>query len=620
MLSPDSDRAAIMAAETRTVAGGSARAVATSPMPAAIGRYQVVGRIGEGGMGVVYEAVDPELKRRVAVKVVRGAGGDAAGQGRLVREAQAMAQLSHASVVPVFDVGALAEADGGGVFIAMELVEGQTLRDWLKGAKRPWKAVVANLVAAGRGLAAAHAAGIVHRDFKPANVLVGMDGRVRVTDFGLARVDDAVFGESDAAGVDAGDGHVGTAPGAAARETRTGAIAGTPGYLAPEALDGVIDARGDQFAFCVSLYEGLYGERPFDAGSGEGRSPLVSMAEEVKRGAVREPPRGAKVPGWLRAMVLRGLAADPAARWPSMTALLDAIERVPRRRRQVLLVVVGVVITASVAAGASIVQERSASRAATTMRGVRRSTSSGVWDTATRCGDSAEARLRDGCGRRDLDDGVRAHRSATTRWSRRPPQSCRAHAAGAQGDLRHDDWDIAPVVSPDGKRFAFLRNAHRERRADVGRAYLRSWRGEEGGLRRISAVVVPQLGRHVWVPPNAHPILIDPDDGTVVADVVPPPGMIALVGVESPAGGLLAVLAVENGGGGLAYLAHGAEARRIVDAQELLRGSDGAVARWPCRARLTHARGRASGGDARQLRRQGDHAGRQRDPGHRPLS
>ncbi len=350
VLAPDSDRAAIMAAETRTVAGGSARAVATSPMPAAIGRYQVVGRIGEGGMGVVYEALDPELKRRVAVKVVRGAGGDAVGQGRLLREAQAMAQLSHASVVPVFDVGALAEADGGGVFIAMELVEGQTLRDWLKSTKRPWKAVVANLVAAGRGLAAAHAAGIVHRDFKPANVLVGMDGRVRVTDFGLARVDDAVFGESDAAGVDASDAHVGTAPGGAARETRTGAIAGTPGYLAPEALDGVIDARGDQFAFCVSLYEGLYGERPFDAGSGEGRSPLVSMAEEVKRGAVREPPRGAKVPGWLRAMVLRGLAADPAARWPSMTALLDAIERVPRRRRRLVAAFALVSVVAAFAA------------------------------------------------------------------------------------------------------------------------------------------------------------------------------------------------------------------------------------------------------------------------------
>jgi tetratricopeptide (TPR) repeat protein len=236
-----------------------------------------------------------------------------------------MAQLSHPSVVPVFDVGTVDEAGGGGVFIAMELVEGQTLRDWLKAARRPWKDVVKALVAAGRGLAAAHAAGIVHRDFKPANVLVGMDGRVRVTDFGLARVDDAVLGPDEA----------GEAGGVAGLTMRTAGIAGTPGYVAPEALDGVVDARGDQFAFCVSLYEALYGERPFAAGTGSGRSPLIELAEEVRRGAVKPAPRGARVPGWLRAIVVRGLSPAPERRWPTLAALLDEIERVPRRRRAI---------------------------------------------------------------------------------------------------------------------------------------------------------------------------------------------------------------------------------------------------------------------------------------------
>ncbi len=329
-----------MAAETRTAAGGPARAASVAGLPAKVGRYVVVGKLGEGGMGVVYEAMDPELKRRVAVKVVRGRGVAGVGQGALLREAQAMAQLSHPSVVPVFDVGTVDEAGGGGggVFIAMELVEGQTLRDWLKSARRPWKDVVKALVAAGRGLAAAHAAGIVHRDFKPANVLVGMDGRVRVTDFGLARVDDAVLGPDEA----------GEAGGVAGLTMRTAGVAGTPGYVAPEALDGVVDARGDQFAFCVSLYEALYGERPFAAATGSGRSPLIELAEEVRRGAVKPAPRGSRVPGWLRAIVVRGLSPDPDRRWPSLAAMLGALERVPRRRGQVLATLVAGVVAATV--------------------------------------------------------------------------------------------------------------------------------------------------------------------------------------------------------------------------------------------------------------------------------
>ena len=264
-----------------------------SAMPDRVGRYRITGVLGAGGMGTVYAAHDPELDRAIAVKLVRprGVASDEA-RARFVREARALAKVSHPNVVTVFDVG----THGDQIFVAMERVAGGTLRGWL-ATPRSWRAIVAMFVAVGRGLAAVHAHGLVHRDFKPDNVLV--DGeRPRVADFGLATV-----------GPVSGD------------------VSGTPSYMAPEQFAGqTTDARADQFSFCVALYEALYGERPF-AGS-----TVDELAHAVTTGTIR-PARGA-TPAWLRAAVLRGLAADPAARYPSTEALLRAIDRDPARTRR----------------------------------------------------------------------------------------------------------------------------------------------------------------------------------------------------------------------------------------------------------------------------------------------
>ena len=203
---------------------------------ARVGRYMLGDRLGAGAMGVVFAAHDPELDRKVAVKVLRtDIGLDASRtplRARLLREARAMAQLAHPNVVAVYDVGAFGEH----VFIAMELVEGQTLAQWLAAERRPVREIVAMFIAAGRGLAAAHAAGLVHRDFKPENVLIGNDGRVRVTDFGVAhRTALAVDGLAVSTCIDD-----------RGRSTTT-AFAGTPFYMAPEQIScGSVDARTDQ--------------------------------------------------------------------------------------------------------------------------------------------------------------------------------------------------------------------------------------------------------------------------------------------------------------------------------------------------------------------------------------
>jgi tetratricopeptide (TPR) repeat protein len=273
----------------------------------AVGRYLVLERLGAGGMGVVYSAYDPELDRRVALKLLRaGVLGLEAEEGRahLLHEAQAMARVSHPHVVPVYDVGTFGEH----VFLAMELVEAQTLRQWLKATERPWRQVLALFVDAGLGLAAAHAAGVVHGDFKPENLLVGRDGRVRVTDFGLARSANPQGDETSG----------------------TPVAGGTPAYMAPEQLDPNAhpDARSDQFAFCVALYEALHGERPFAA------STVRELLAEIHAGRVKPVPRGSPVPPWLRRVVMRGLSVSPMDRYTSMDALLAALQNDPAARRK----------------------------------------------------------------------------------------------------------------------------------------------------------------------------------------------------------------------------------------------------------------------------------------------
>ncbi|WP_224372375.1 serine/threonine-protein kinase [Hyalangium versicolor] len=291
----------VLAAGVSSVPGVSVGPSASADLApgATVSRYVVIERLGQGAMGVVYAARDPELDRRVAIKLLRPEGRQVEElRRRLLREAQALARLSDPNVVAVHDVGTC----GDGLFLAMDLVEGSTLAQWLR-QPRTWQEVLDVFVKAGRGLGAAHSAGLVHRDFKPANVLVGRDGRVRVTDFGLACSVDQV------------------------QEPRP--PVGTPVYMAPELHQGrPADALSDQFSFCVALYEALHGERPF-AGT-----RIEELAAEAREGRVRPPRRDAQVPAWLRRVVLRGLRPRPEERFPSMAALLEAVRASrPRRRR-----------------------------------------------------------------------------------------------------------------------------------------------------------------------------------------------------------------------------------------------------------------------------------------------
>ncbi len=323
---------------TAVADGPGARAQAERDTPSAIGRFRVLDRLGGGGMGVVLAAWDPELERRVAIKLLRpdllGRSGTV-GQARLQREAQAIARINHPNVIAVHEVGSFDDQ----VFVAMEFVEGATLGTWLGEQSRPWREVLAAFLAAGDGIAAAHHAGVVHRDFKPDNVLVGRDGRVRVVDFGLARA--------------SGETLVDPAPSIPEGElpetiqtplTRTGALMGTPAYMSPEQwLGRAADERSDQFSFAVALFEALYGQRPFVA------STVQALAGAVLDGRVSAPadPRG--VPRFVELALRRALARDPAARFAHMDDLLAALRRDPARHWRLGLGVLAIAGAASVA-------------------------------------------------------------------------------------------------------------------------------------------------------------------------------------------------------------------------------------------------------------------------------
>ena len=290
-------------------------------VPVTIGRFRVLRPLGAGGMSVVYAAYDEKLDRRIALKLLRG-GETPDSQPRLLREAQAMARLAHPNVVAVHEVGTWNDQ----VYVAMEFVKGRDLRTWLAEAPQHHADVVEVFTAAGRGLAAAHHAGIVHRDFKPANVLLGDDGRVRVVDFGLARTGNEQLPDLSHTRLPAPITSLTTSL------TMTGALVGTPAYMSPEQHAGrLADARSDQFSFCVALWEGLYGVTPF-AGQ-----TLTALAEEVVAGRIAPVPEDSNVPAWLRRVLLRGLAVDPAARWPSMDDLLDELARDPEKLRRARL-------------------------------------------------------------------------------------------------------------------------------------------------------------------------------------------------------------------------------------------------------------------------------------------
>jgi tetratricopeptide (TPR) repeat protein len=306
-----------------------------------VGRYIVRERIGRGGMGEVFRADDRELGRAIALKRL-DPGFD---RELLLREARAAAQLSHPNVVTVHEVG---EADGA-PFLAMELVDGTTLTRWLRDQPRTWRAIANVLVQAGRGLAAAHAQGLVHRDFKPDNVLVDRSGRARVADFGLARIaQPGVRGESQrgalVAAATAATMLAGGTPHTLGSPAT--ALAGTPAYLAPELLDGAApDSRSDQYAFGVAAFEALYGVHPFAGATAE------AMWSAMAAGTIKAV-RG-NVPAWLDRHVRRALAVDPAERWDSVAALADAIDRGPRRRWPY---VAGAVVAANIALAAFLLQ------------------------------------------------------------------------------------------------------------------------------------------------------------------------------------------------------------------------------------------------------------------------
>ena len=374
-----------------------------------VGRYVILEPLGQGGMGVVYKAYDPQLDRGVALKLMRASSTADASTGevsaRLQREGQALAQLAHPNVVAVHDVGTFEDE----VFVAMELVEGPTFKRWMSSENPDPDRVLSALIDAGRGLAAAHAAGMVHRDVKPDNIVIGSDGRVRVIDFGLARAEtpsEFIAGQDQEGSTESGLATPNEQQGSAAEElpspgedeesneatsrsllgaqlTMHGSVMGTPAYMAPEHYLGrEVDARSDQFSFCVTMYEAFFGCRPFP-GAAAGGLRRKGLGREAQ-----PPPADTDVPKWRQRVVLRGLSVDPADRYPSMDVLLlelsvdpDAARRIRRavvRRRLVLTAVLLVSIGGSAALWyqRDVEQHRVCDGAAEKL--------TGVWDAATK--------------------------------------------------------------------------------------------------------------------------------------------------------------------------------------------------------------------------------------------
>ncbi|HVI01635.1 MAG TPA: serine/threonine-protein kinase, partial [Enhygromyxa sp.] len=321
---------------------------ASEGAPERVGRYLVLRKLGAGAMGMVVVGYDPELDRKLAIKLIHprvAKRGEA--RSRMLREAKGLARLSHPNVVQVYDAGDI----DGRVFIAMELVDGQPLSAWVKARERTSDEILAVFLAAGRGLAAAHDAGLVHRDFKPDNVLVDREGRARVLDFGLVRA------AGDGEGRERSDAHASASEGnpldsskiadsndtaaitsewetTGGRErtgstselelelTHGGQIMGTPAYMSPEQWKGAkADARSDQFSFCVALWEALYGERPF-----QGRT-VHALAAAIDSGRITEPASAVRLPRRVRKALERGLSGDPARRFASMHTLLRELGR-----------------------------------------------------------------------------------------------------------------------------------------------------------------------------------------------------------------------------------------------------------------------------------------------------
>ncbi|WP_428267320.1 protein kinase domain-containing protein [Haliangium sp.] len=418
-----------------------------------VGRFEVLSRIGSGGMGVVFAAYDRRLNRKVALKLLRNPGDGAStesAQMRLMREAQAMAKLSHPNVISVYDVGTYKSE----VYIAMEFVEGETLSRWLRRWRRPWRDILDKFLLAGAALAEAHAEGLVHRDFKPDNVLVGSDERVRVMDFGLAR--SLLFDPPAADLVSPSDGAHGAAqPERAAPAnmlghalTKTGAQVGTPRYMAPEQFAGrETDARTDQFSFCVAMYEAFYRAYPFPGDTALGLEPDARPLP---------PPPGTEVPAWLHDAIVRGLSVAAQDRFPSMQALLRAVTPAPAPPRRIRFAIAsalaGLGLIATAAAVPALLDARDASdrlggRAAAAEARVaelerERDRLQGRIDTIQREGDDREALIHD--LQRRLDEASRQLEQAEAALSERE-----APRAGAQSPPSRPPRPRLHGLSPD---------------------------------------------------------------------------------------------------------------------------------------------------------------------------
>ncbi|WP_394846264.1 serine/threonine-protein kinase [Pendulispora brunnea] len=395
-----------------------------------VGRYVIVRALGRGGMGAVMLAYDLELARDVALKILHTKVASEQARLRMMREARAMARLSHPNIVAIYDVG----THDGNIYLAMEYIEGDTLQTWLK-TPHSRREVLSVMKQAGRGLRAAHEAGIVHRDFKPANVLIAKDGRVRVLDFGIARTDGsyashesvpapsgpnlAPSGEPETSpsstGMAVGASSV-SEPASDDKLTQEGHILGTVGYLAPEAIalaGSKMDARSDVFSFCVTLWRALYGVSPFRSES------LDDYLLAVHTSSLRRPP-GKGVPTWLHDVVRKGLHPDPSQRFGSMDELLRALDANPWRAR----VAGSLVVLAAIAAVLGTLQHRRSLRVACEEEGAA---------LATHWGDVQRQQIRDavvaagGPAAQDRTDRVlRALDRHALDWRREQQSSCEA--------------------------------------------------------------------------------------------------------------------------------------------------------------------------------------------------
>jgi len=417
-------------AHTATAVSGDAREPTPLDAPT-LGRYRLERKLGEGGMGVVHAAFDPDLERRVALKVLRvdDRSGSSEARQRLLREARAMARLTHPNVVVVHEVGNAHGRD----YVAMELIDGDSVSDWLRGAKRDPDEILSAFLAAGRGLAAAHAANLVHRDFKPHNILRGHDGRVVVTDFGLARGLDtlpAIKPDAFETTIQAhAAANAANTPSSLSGLTLTGSVLGTPAYMAPEQWNAqAIGPAADQFAFCVALWEALVGERPY-------RGDTV---EQLKAAVERGPDSldASRLPRHVREAVLRGLDPDPNKRWPSMNALLARLGRKQRSRLAVSLVAAGAAL-AAVGIAVGVTRSKDTALCPPAARDVAT-----VWSPTVR------QRL---AGRGDLANAIDAN---TTAWTKARATACSAREteklACLDGSLARTDAIVRATANVSG--------------------------------------------------------------------------------------------------------------------------------------------------------------------------